>query len=140
MNIYVGNLPYSMTDEELEALFEPYGQVHSAKVIIDRETQRSKGFGFVEMEDEGGRTAVSTLNDSQIAGRPLRVNEARPRDERGPGGPGGGGGGGGGFRGGSGGGGGGGYRGGSGGGGGGGGGFRGGDRRGGSGGGQRDRY
>ncbi len=131
MNIYVGNLPYTMTDAELEELFASYGQVQTAKVIVDRETNRSKGFGFVEMEDAGGREAVAGLNDSQVAGRPLRVNEARPRDERPAGG-----GGGGGFRSGpprSGGGGGGGFRGGAGGGGGGG--FRGGERRGGSGGG-----
>ena len=133
MNIYVGNLPYTMNDAELEALFAAYGSVQSAKVIQDRETQRSKGFGFVEMDDEGGREAVAQLNDSPIGGRPLRVNEARPREDRGGGG-GFGGGGGGGYRGGGGGGGGGGYRGG-----GGGGGFRGGDRRGGGGGG-RDRY
>ena len=125
MNIYVGNLPYTMNDAELEALFAAYGSVQSAKVIQDRDTQRSKGFGFVEMDDEGGREAVAQLNDSPIGGRPLRVNEARPREERG----GGFGGGGGGYRGGGGGGG---YRGG-----GGGGGFRGGDRRGGGG---RDRY
>lgn len=136
MNIYVGNLPYTMNDAELEQLFAAYGQVHSAKVIQDRETQRSKGFGFVEMEDNGGREAVAALNDSPIAGRPLRVNEARPREERGFGG----GGGGGGFRSGprsGGGGGGGGFRSGGGGGGGGGGYRGGGDRRGGGG---RDRY
>lgn len=129
MNIYVGNLPYTMNDAELEALFAAYGSVQSAKVIQDRETQRSKGFGFVEMDDEGGREAVAQLNDSPIGGRPLRVNEARPREERGGGF---GGGGGGGYRGGGGGGG---YRGG-----GGGGGFRGGDRGGDRRGGGRDRY
>lgn len=136
MNIYVGNLPYTMTDAELEELFAQYGQVHSAKVIIDRETQRSKGFAFVEMEDNGGREAVAALNDQNVGGRPLRVNEARPREERDFGGGGGGGGyrggsrsGGGGFRGGGGGG-----RGGPRGGGGGGG------YRGGGGGGGRDRY
>ncbi len=140
MNIYVGNLPYTMTDAEVEELFAAYGQVQSAKVIMDRETGRSKGFAFVEMDDDGGREAVAALNDSPIGGRPLRVNEARPREER----PAGGGGfrgaprgaGGGGFRGGAGGGG---FRGGAGGGGGGGGGFRGGDRRGGGGGGFRGR-
>jgi RNA recognition motif-containing protein len=116
INIYVGNLPYSMNDGDLESLFTEFGAVQSAKVIFDRETDRSKGFGFVEMEDsEAGKTAIDALNDSEIEGRPLRVNEARPREERS-----GGGGGGGGFRGGR-------------GGGGGGGGFRGGDRRGGGG-------
>jgi len=128
MNIYVGNLPYSMNDGDLESLFTEFGAVQSAKVIFDRETDRSKGFGFVEMEDsEAGQTAIDALNDSEVEGRPLRVNEARPREERGGGGGGGGyrGGGGGGFRGGDrrgGGGGGGGYRGGG-----------GGDRRGGGG-------
>jgi RNA recognition motif-containing protein len=127
MNIYVGNLPYSMSDQELEDLFTEFGAVQSAKVIMDRDTNRSKGFGFVEMEDaSAGQQAIDALNDSDIGGRPLRVNEARPREER----PRSGGGGGGGYRGGSGGGG---FRGGDrrGGGGGGGGGFRGGDRRGG---------
>lgn len=123
INIYVGNLPYSMTDGELEDLFTEFGAVQSAKVIFDRDTNRSKGFGFVEMEDnEAGQTAIDALNDHPIDGRPLRVNEAKPREDR-PSGGGfrGGGGGGGGFRGGD-------RRGG---GGGGGGGFRGGDRRGG---------
>lgn len=128
INIYVGNLPYSMTDGELEDLFTEFGAVQSAKVIFDRDTNRSKGFGFVEMEDnEAGQSAIDALNDQAIDGRPLRVNEAKPREDRPSGG--------GGFRGGSGGGGGGGFRGGDrrggGGGGGGGGGFRGGDRRGG---------
>ena len=123
INIYVGNLPYSLNDGDLESLFAEFGAVQSAKVIFDRETNRSKGFGFVEMEDaDAGRAAIEALNDSDVEGRPLRVNEARPREERG-------GGGGGGYRGGRGGGGGGGYRGGDRRGGGGG--FRGGDRRGG---------
>ncbi|MDF3128073.1 RNA-binding protein [Kiritimatiellaeota bacterium B1221] len=113
INIYVGNLPYSMTDGELEDLFTEFGAVQSAKVIFDRDTQRSKGFGFVEMEDnEAGQNAIDQMNDQPVEGRPLRVNEARPREERG---------GGGGFGGGR---------------GGGGGGFRGGDRRGGAGGGR----
>jgi RNA recognition motif-containing protein len=103
INIYVGNLPYSMTDGELEDLFTEFGAVQSAKVIFDRDTNRSKGFGFVEMEDdEAGRSAIDALNDNAIDGRPLRVNEAKPREDRPPGGGGGfrGGGGGGGFRGG----------------------------------------
>ena len=125
INIYVGNLPYSMNDGDLEALFSEFGSVKSAKVIFDRETNRSKGFGFVEMEDgDAGKAAIEALNDEEVEGRPLRVNEARPREERGGGGGGyRGGGGGGGYRGGRGGGGGGGYRGGD----------RGGDRRGGGG-------
>ena len=119
INIYVGNLPYSMDDADLDRLFAEFGTVQSAKVIMDRDTGRSKGFGFVEMEDkESGLQAIDALNDNEVDGRPLRVNEARPREDR-PRGGGYGGGGGGGFRGGD-------RRGG-----GGGGGFRGGDRRGG---------
>ena len=126
--IYVGNLPWSTTSSDLEAMFSPHGAVRSAEVISDRETGRSRGFGFVEMEtDEGLQAAINALNGQEINGRPLTVNEARERTPR-PGGGGGrsGGGGGGGGRGygGGGGGGGGGY----GGGGGGGGGYRGGDR------------
>ncbi|OGT91128.1 MAG: RNA-binding protein [Gammaproteobacteria bacterium RIFOXYA12_FULL_61_12] len=96
MNIYVGNLPYSMRDEELRKLFVEYGAVSSAKVVIDRETNRSKGFGFVEMDDSSAaKTAIEALNGTDMAGRPLRVNEARPREDNGPrgGGPRGGGGG-----------------------------------------------
>jgi RNA recognition motif-containing protein len=125
--IYVGNLPWSTTSSDLEAMFSPHGAVRSAEVISDRETGRSRGFGFVEMEtDEGLQAAITALNGQEINGRPLTVNEARERTPR-PGGGGGrsGGGGGGGGRGYGGGGGGGGY---GGGGGGGGGGYRGGDR------------
>ena len=124
--IYVGNLPWSTTSSDLEAMFSPHGAVRSAEVISDRETGRSRGFGFVEMEtDDGQQAAINALNGQEINGRPLTVNEARERTPR-PGGGGGrsGGGGGGGGRGYGGGGGGGGY----GGGGGGGGGYRGGDR------------
>lgn len=135
MKLYVGNLPYSMTDSELEGLFADFGQVSSAKVIMDRETGRSRGFGFVEMEDEGGREAIEKMHGQDCEGRALVVNEARPREDR-PRGGGFGGGGGGGFGGGRGGGGGG--RGGFGGGGGGRGGFGGGGGgRGGYGGGDR---
>jgi len=119
--IYVGNLPWSTTSSDLEAMFSPHGAVRSAEVISDRETGRSRGFGFVEMEtDEGLQAAINALNGQEINGRPLTVNEARERTPR----PGGGGGrsGGGGYGGGGGGG-----RGGYGGGGGGGG-YRGGDR------------
>ena len=112
--IYVGNLPWSTASADLEAMFAPHGAVRSAEVISDRETGRSRGFGFVEMEtDEGLQAAITALNGQEINGRPLTVNEARERTPR----PGGGGGGGGGGRGGSGGGGGG-YGGGGGGGGG----------------------
>lgn len=116
MNIYVGNLSYEVVDSDLEAAFAPFGRVKSAKVISDMYTGKSKGFGFVEMESRAhGEAAVAELNGTEIKGRAITVNEARPREER----SGGGGGGGGGGRGRSGGGGGGGYGGGGGGGGGG---------------------
>ena len=83
MNIYAGNLPYSLTDDALKALFEEFGAVKSAKVIMDRETGRAKGFGFVEMENkEDGAKAVEALDGADVAGRNLRVNEAKPREER----------------------------------------------------------
>ena len=80
MNIYVGNLPYSTTDAELEQMFAEHGSVDSAKVIIDRVTGRSRGFGFVEMSsDDGGKAAINALNEKDMGGRALNVNEARPR-------------------------------------------------------------
>ena len=83
MNIYVGNLSYRMGDSELAALFAKFGEVKSAKVIMDRETGRSKGFGFVEMETSiAGNEAIETLNGSDSEGRSLRVNEAKEREER----------------------------------------------------------
>ena len=116
MNIYVGNLAYNATEEELRSAFEAFGQVTSVKIVRDRDSGRSRGFAFVEMEDgEGAQNAVAQMNGRDLGGRNLVVNEARPREQ------GGGGGGGGGSRGGYGGGGGGGGRGGYGGGGGGGG-------------------
>jgi len=82
MNIYVGNLPYSTTDEDLNNLFNAYGAVSSAKVIIDRQSGRSKGFGFVEMDDDNnGSAAIDELNGKDFNGRSLRVSEARPRQE-----------------------------------------------------------
>ncbi|MCA9276048.1 MAG: RNA-binding protein [Phycisphaerales bacterium] len=103
MNLYVGNLPYTMTDQELNDLFSEVGEVQSARVMNDRETGRSRGFGFVEMKNEDdGREAIEKLNGADFGGRALVVNEARPRENR-PrtgGGFGGGGGGGGGGRGG----------------------------------------
>jgi RNA recognition motif-containing protein len=131
--LYVGNLAYSVRDESLQAAFSQFGTVNSAKVMMDRETGRSKGFGFVEMgSDAEAQAAINGMNGQALEGRPLVVNEARPREDR-PGGFGGGGGGRGGYGGGSSGGG----RGGYGGGGGGGGGYGGG---GGSGGGGRSPY
>ena len=82
MRIYVGNLPWSTTDAELEELFSTIGGVTSARVITERDTGRSRGFGFVEMSGEDGRRAISELNGHQLGGRALRVNEAneqRPR-------------------------------------------------------------
>ncbi len=81
MNIYVGNVAYTMRDEALEATFAPYGTVTSARIIMDRATGRSKGFGFVEMENaEEAQAAIDALNGKECEGRELRVNEARPRD------------------------------------------------------------
>ncbi|MDP5171996.1 MAG: RNA-binding protein [Bacteroidia bacterium] len=108
VSLYVGNLPFSITEEELSTLFADYGDVESVKIVLDRETGRSRGFAFVEMDDEGSEQAQEALNGAEISGRYLKVNPARPREPRQ-----GGGGGGGGFRGGD----------------------RGGDRRGGGGGG-----
>jgi RNA recognition motif-containing protein len=91
--LYVGNLSYETTSANLEELFAPFGSVRSAQVIEDRDTGRSKGFGFVEMSDDNAaRAAIEALNDKEHDGRRLAVNEARPREERGGGGGGGGGG------------------------------------------------
>ena len=80
MNIYVGNLPFSATNADLEELFSQHGSVDSAAVIMDRDTGRSRGFGFVEMSnDEEARAAIESLSGSDMGGRPLTVNEARPR-------------------------------------------------------------
>jgi RNA recognition motif-containing protein len=92
-NLYVGNLTFDTTDADLQQLFSQYGTVTKAQVIMDRDTGRSKGFGFVEMAD-GGDEAIATLNGYQHQGRPLTVNEAKPREPRGGGGGYGGGGGG----------------------------------------------
>lgn len=83
--LYVGNLSYEVTSARLEELFAPYGAVRSAQVVQDRDTGRSKGFGFVEMsDDQAARTAIEALNETEQGGRRLSVNEARPREERGP--------------------------------------------------------
>ncbi|MGA8432913.1 MAG: RNA-binding protein [Candidatus Sulfotelmatobacter sp.] len=93
-NIFVGNLSFSTNEDELRQLFEPFGQVDRVSIMTDRDTGRSRGFGFVEMaSNEDGEKAITALNGSQIGGRTLNVNEARPKTERS-----GGGGGGGGFR------------------------------------------
>ena len=90
-NIYVGNLPFSTKDEDLGEMFKPYGTVTSARVIKDRYTERSRGFGFVEMEnDEEADKAIAAVNGQDIDGRALKVSEARPREDRGGGGGGGG--------------------------------------------------
>ncbi|MBD3343757.1 MAG: RNA-binding protein [Chitinivibrionales bacterium] len=82
--LYVGNLSYSVGDAELQELFSPYGTVSSAQVINDRETGRSKGFGFVEMgSDEEANAAIAALNGKENGGRPLTVNEAKPKTDRG---------------------------------------------------------
>jgi RNA recognition motif-containing protein len=82
MNIYVGNLPFSTTGSELETMFGEYGEVQSASVITDRDTGRSRGFGFVEMDDAAGKKAIEELDGADMGGRKLTVNEARPRRER----------------------------------------------------------
>ena len=83
MKIYVGNLPFKMTLEELSEMFEAFGCVADAVIINDRETGRSKGFGFIEMsEDQAAKAAIDALNGKDVGGRALTVNEARPREER----------------------------------------------------------
>ena len=81
MNIYVGNLSWGMTDQDLENLFAEHGSVTSAKIITDRMTNRSRGFGFVEMSD-GAEAAIEALNETEIEGRKLVVNESRPKESR----------------------------------------------------------
>lgn len=85
MNIYAGNLPYRISEDELRDLFAQYGDVSSAKIIMDRETGRSKGFGFVEMPDDTqAKAAIEALNGTDVQGRNLVINEARPKPERPP--------------------------------------------------------
>jgi RNA recognition motif-containing protein len=85
VNIYVGNLSYQATDDDLRQAFEQFGQVSSAQVIKDKFTGRSRGFGFVEMpSNDEGHKAIDGVNNTDIAGRPVRVNEARPREDRPP--------------------------------------------------------
>ena len=83
MNIYLGNIAWSMTEDAVEALFAEFGTVSSVKIITDKYSGRSKGFGFVEMDDDAAaQTAIDALNDSEQQGRNLRVNQARPRERR----------------------------------------------------------
>ena len=80
--IYIGNLPFSATEDEIRELFAKHGTVESINLVNDRETGRPRGFGFVEMDDEGATAAISALDGTELGGRNLRVNEARPREER----------------------------------------------------------
>lgn len=87
MKIYVGNLPFSTTESELHDVFSEHGDVNSVSIITDRETGRSRGFGFVEMtDDSAAQEAINAMNGSQLGGRSLTVNEARPREDRNSGG------------------------------------------------------
>ena len=84
-NIYVGNLPFAFRNADLQKLFEEFGEVKSAKIVMDRDTGRSKGFGFVEIEDDAvAEKAIEQLNGKEANGRALRVNEARPKEPRPP--------------------------------------------------------
>ncbi|HEU0064457.1 MAG TPA: RNA-binding protein [Flavisolibacter sp.] len=87
MNIYVSNLSFNIQDEDLRAFFTPYGEVSSAKIIMDRESGQSRGFGFVEMSDDAAsKKAITELNESTVDGRTLKVMEAKPKEDRGGGG------------------------------------------------------
>jgi len=98
MNIFVGNLPFTITETELRELFEEYGALESAKLITDRESGRSRGFGFVEMDNADADAAIKALNGKEMGGRSIKVNQAQPRKTGFSRGGGGGGGGGGGYR------------------------------------------
>jgi RNA recognition motif-containing protein len=83
MNIYVGNLSYQMSEDELRNAFGEFGEVSSVKILMDRETGRSRGFGFVEMPNQSeAETAIAKLNGTDVGGRALRINEARPREQQ----------------------------------------------------------
>ncbi len=86
MNIYVGNLPFNLGEEDLRGIFEEYGEVASAKIITDKFTGRGKGFGFVEMNsDDEAKNAIEELNNAEVGGRNIKVNESRPRQNSGGG-------------------------------------------------------
>ena len=82
--IYVGNLPFSATEDEVREMFSQYGSVESVDLIMDRETGRPRGFGFVEMDEEAAEEAIKALDNKELGGRELKVNLARPRESRGP--------------------------------------------------------
>ena len=87
MRIFVGNLPFSASDADVSALFEPYGEVQSIQIMTDRDTGKPRGFGFVEMASEDGQKAIAELNGKDFQGRSINVNEARPKVDRGGGYP-----------------------------------------------------
>ncbi len=85
MRIFVGNLPFSATDTDVTALFEPFGEIQGIQIMTDRDTGKPRGFGFVEMSSEDGQKAIAALNGKEFQGRAINVNEARPKVERGGG-------------------------------------------------------
>ena len=85
MKLYVGNMPFSMSEEDLRTLFSQHGEVQSCNVIMDRNTGRPRGFGFIEMNDDDAKKAMSALHEHEVEGRKLNVNEAKPREDRGGG-------------------------------------------------------
>ncbi len=80
MKIYVGNLPYSINQDDLKELFTPFGEVLDVFIVMDRETRRSRGYGFVEMSDENAKKSIEELNGKEVGGRTIVVNEARPKN------------------------------------------------------------
>jgi RNA recognition motif-containing protein len=84
MNIYVGNLPWSASEEDVRNAFAQHGEVKSVKLIMDEYTGKPRGFGFVEMDSEGGKKAIKALDGADLGGRNIKVNEAKPRTERQP--------------------------------------------------------